>query len=218
MSTATLFNRKKILSLAQFSILLAIEAIVCFTPLGSLPALGPIVATLSHVPVIIAAILLGPAAGSLMGFSFGLFSFLVWTFTPPSPVIAFAFTPFYSLGAFQGNLGSLVICFVPRVLIGLVAGVVFRLLTKKNAAKSRLDFFAAALAGVLGTLSNTVFVLGGIWLFFGRDYATAAGFAYETILAVIGVTILTSGLPEAAIGGFAATAVALPVRRMLLKK
>ena len=209
----TLSARKKILFLAQFSVLLAIEAIVCFTPLGSLPALGPIVATLSHVPVILTAILLGPLAGSLMGLFFGLFSFLVWTFTPPFAPIAFVFTPFYSLGQFRGNLWSLAICFVPRILIGLVAGAVFTL-----AKKRRWELPAAAVGGVLGSLANTFLVLGGIWLFFGRQYAEGAGFAYNTILAVIGTTVLTSGLPEAAIGGFLAAAVALPVRRIVFKE
>ena len=42
---------KKTLFMAHFALLLAIEAIVCFTPLGSLPAIGPIVATLGMVPV-----------------------------------------------------------------------------------------------------------------------------------------------------------------------
>ena len=215
MSTATPSSaRRKILFLAQFSVLLAIEAIVCFTPLGSLPALGPIVATLSHVPVILTAILLGPLAGSLMGFSFGLFSLLVWTFTPPSPLVAFAFTPFYSLGQFQGNAWSLVIVFVPRILIGLVAGLVFAAAKKRR----KLEMPLAAASGVLGSLMNTLLVLGGIWLFFGRPYAAAAGFAYETILAVIGGTVLASGLPEAAIAGFLAAAVAVPVRRIVFKK
>jgi hypothetical protein len=34
-------TKNKTLFLAQFSILPAIEAIFCFTPLGSLPAIGP---------------------------------------------------------------------------------------------------------------------------------------------------------------------------------
>ncbi len=205
------FNRKRTLLLAQMAILLAIEAVVCFTPLGSLPTLGPVVATLSHVPVILTAILLGPAAGSLMGFAFGLFSFLVWTFTPPLP-IAFVFTPFYSLGELHGNAWSLVICFVPRILIGLVAGLVFRLFEKKNA------YFAAGLAGALGTLTNTLLVFGGIWLFFGAEFAAAQKIAYSALLAAIGTTILVQGLPEAAIGGLVGSAVAVPVRRALGKQ
>ena len=205
------FNRKRILFLAQMAILLAIEAIVCFTPLGSLPAIGQVVATLSHVPVILTAILLGPGAGSLMGFSFGLFSCIVWTFTPPSP-IAFAFTPFHSLGAIHGNFWSLVICFVPRILIGLVAGLVFRLLSKWN------EYAAAGIAGLLGTLTNTLLVLGGIWLFFGKEFAAVNEIAYSAILTIFVVpTILLSGLPEAAIGALAGSAVAVPVKRALGK-
>ncbi|HBT90992.1 MAG TPA: ECF transporter S component, partial [Ruminococcaceae bacterium] len=86
---------KKTLRLAQFAMLLAIEAVVCFTPLGSLPAVGPLVATLGMVPVIITAIVMGTGAGSAMGAFAGLFSFLVWTFTPPplSAPMAFVFTP-----------------------------------------------------------------------------------------------------------------------------
>ena len=70
-------TKNNTLFIVQFSILLAIEAIFCFTPLGSLPAMGPIVATLMMVPVIITAILLGTKAGTIMGAFAGLFSFIV---------------------------------------------------------------------------------------------------------------------------------------------
>ena len=75
--------------------LLAIEAVFCFTPLGSLP-IGPMVATFAMLPVFVAAILLGTGAGTLMGFFAGLFSVLVWTFMPPptSAMFAFIYTPF----------------------------------------------------------------------------------------------------------------------------
>ena len=213
--TAKTTTRQKILFLAQFSILLAIEAIVCFTPLGSLP-IGPLVATLSHVPVILTAILLGPWAGSLMGFFFGLFSFLVWTFTPPSPM-AFVFTPFYNLGEFQGSAWSLVVCFVPRILIGLAAGGIFALLTKTK-RKTELEPLAASLGGVLGSLVNTFLVLGGIWLFFGRDFAAFSEFPYEEIRTVLGGVVLSNGMLEAIIGGFLAAAVAVPVKRIVFRK
>ncbi|HOD03267.1 MAG TPA: ECF transporter S component, partial [Clostridiales bacterium] len=162
MSTASSQSRRKILLLVQFSLLLAIEAIVCFTPLGSLPALGPIVATLSHIPVVLTAVLLGTGAGAAMGFMFGLFSFIVWTFTPPSPVIAFVFTPFYSLGEIEGNFWSLVICFVPRILIGVVTGLCLSLLKKLTERYKKLNVPVYAVSGFLGSLANTIFVLAGI--------------------------------------------------------
>lgn len=81
---ATLSKKKpNTLFIAQFAILLALEAIVCFTPLGSIP-IGPLVATLAMLPVIVAGILLGTGAGAAMGFAAGLFSFIVWTFMPPT--------------------------------------------------------------------------------------------------------------------------------------
>lgn len=201
--------QNRTLRLTQFAMLLAIEAVVCFTPLGSLPAVGPIVATLAHVPVIITAVLLGTGAGAAMGAIAGLFSFLVWTFTPPSPLIAFVFTPFYGLGTTHGNVWSLVICFVPRILIGVVAGACFNLLTHMKWKSG----FVYGLSGALGSLVNTFGVLGGIYVFFGHNYATVLGKSFNVLLGLIGLTVLTSGIPEAVIGGVAAYAVCRPLHK-----
>jgi uncharacterized membrane protein len=203
--------RSRTLTLTQFALFLAIEAVVCFTPLGSLPAVGPIVATLGMVPVIITAILLGTGAGAAMGAFAGLFSFLVWTFTPPNPLIAFVFTPFYGLGTTHGNIWSLVICFVPRILVGVVAGACFKLFTRLK-WKSGLTY---GLSGALGSLVNTFGVLGGIYVFFGHNYATVLGKGFDVLLGLIGLTILTSGIPEAVIGGVAAYAVCRPLQKYM---
>ncbi|MDD4413813.1 MAG: ECF transporter S component [Oscillospiraceae bacterium] len=203
------YNQKRLLFIVQFTILLAIEAIVCFTPLGSLPAVGPIVATLSHIPVIITAMVMGTGAGAAMGFFFGLFSFLVMTFMPPSP-IAFVFTPFYSVGEIGGNYWSLVICFVPRILIGVVAGLSYRSL-------SRLfndNFWSYTISGILGSLTNTLLVLGGIYLFFGEQFASVNNVGFNLVLGILGMTVLTSGIPEAIIGGVLAYGVGKPLNKL----
>lgn len=202
----------KALRLAQFAILIAVEALFCFTPLGSLPALGPIVATLAMIPVIITAILLGTRAGTAMGAITGLFSFIVWTFTPPSPISAFLFTPFYSLGEFQGNFGSVLICFVPRILVGAVAGALYAALSK---AKPNRDLLAMGVASALGSLTNTFGVMLGIWLFFGGQYASLIG---TSVLIGIGTTVLTSGIPEAVVAIILCTAVCKPLKTMLAKR
>lgn len=206
-------NRKQILFLCQFSILLAIEIIVCFTPLGTLPSLGMLSATLSHVPVIITALILGTKAGTFMGFAFGMCSFIYWTFVAPG-AFSFLYTPFYSLGEYSGNFGSLLICFVPRILIGVVTALTMKGLTKlfKN------EFVAATIAGVAGTLTNTLLVLGGIYIFFGTEYySMAVADSSQTLLAFLGMVILTNGLPEAAIGGIAASAIGVPVKKAIKK-
>jgi len=205
-------KNSKTLLLVQFSILLAIEAIFCFTPLGSLPALGPIVATLAMIPVIITALLLGTKAGTLMGFFAGLFSFIVWTFMPPSPIVAFVFTPFYSVGEFSGNFGSVLICFIPRILVGTVAGLAYNGFAKAMPGKNVLCF---SLSAILGSLTNTFGVMGGIWLFFGNQYSSIAGSA---MLLIIGTTILTSGIPEAIVGAVISSAVCKPMKYILSKK
>jgi len=211
-------QRAKLLWMTQFAILLALEAIVCFTPLGSLP-IGTMVATLSHIPVIIAAILLGPLAGSLMGFFFGLFSFLVWTFMPGTPVVAFVFTPFYSLGTVSGNAWSLVICFVPRILLGLCAALLFRALYRLIAGKSTavLRLGAYTLSAVLATLLHTLLVLGGIYLFFGESYATALGISFPLLLGILGTVVATNGLLEAGIAALVGYGVCMPLHKYVLK-
>lgn len=169
-------THKRTLFLAQFSILLAIEALFCFTPLGSLPAMGPIVMTTAMIPVVITAIMLGTGAGSLMGAFAGLFSFLVHSFMTPNPLTAFVFTPLYP----PGNFWSLVVCFVPRILVGTVAGLVYKGMMK---AVPKRDWLAYGLAGLLGSLTNTVGVMGGIWAFFGTKYVQA--FPVEAVIDTI---------------------------------
>ncbi len=197
--------------LVQFSLLLALEVIFCFTPLGSLPALGPIVATLAHIPVILTALLLGPWVGSLMGFFAGLFSLIIWTFFPPaqSAVVAFIFSPVHSFGEVSGNFGSVLICFVPRILIGMVTGLVFYGLKQKNCP----PILQYGLAGFLGSFVNTLGVMGGIWLFFGDAYASIMG---QAILLVIGSTVLFSGIPEAIVGAVVAWFVGRPLQKALV--
>ncbi len=199
------------LTFVQFSVLLAIEIIFCFTPLGTLPALGPLSATLSHVPVIIAAIVMGPWWGSAMGFAFGACSFIYWTFVAPG-AFSFIYTPFVSAVGAKGNPASLIICFVPRILIGFVAGVVFSKLRGTKLAERG----SAIAAGLFGSLTNTVLVLSGIWAFFASEYMALAG-SGKAIYSILGLTVLTNGLPEAAIGAAAASLVALPVLKAVNK-
>lgn len=204
---------KRTLSLAQFAMLLAIEALVCFTPLGSLPALGPVVATLGMVPVVLTAVVMGTGAGTAMGAFAGLFSFLVWSFTPPNPLTAFVFTPIYTLGPVRGNFWSLVICFVPRILVGTVTGVAFRLFSRLNWKR----WAVYGLSGVLGSLTNTVLVLLGIFAFFGPSYAAVLGQSANALAGLIGLTVLTNGIPEAIVSAVAAYAAGYPIRRYLLR-
>ena len=86
---------KQILFITQLAILIGIEAIFCFTPLGTIQ-IGPIAATLAMIPVIISSLLMGPKIGGILGFTAGLFSFTYWTIIDPSNPTAIMFTPFHT--------------------------------------------------------------------------------------------------------------------------
>ena len=202
-------RRKTVLMLTQFALLLAIEIIVCFTPLGTLPAFGSLNATLSHIPVIITALTLGLSAGSGMGFSFGMCSFIYWSFVAPG-IFSFIYTPFFSAGEVKGNFWSLVICFVPRILIGVVAA-----LTAKALSRTKLpQAVSFGIAGFLGSLTNTLLVLGGIGLFFGEEYfALVNDGSGKALPILLGMTVLTNGIPEAVLGAFSGAMIAYPVKK-----
>ena len=182
---------------------MSIILLFSFTPLGFIN-LGFIKATLVHVPVIIGAIILGPRIGAFLGLTFGILSIVINT-TAPS-VLSFAFSPFIPvLGTNETSLWALVIALVPRVLTGVIPFYVFKWLQKKE-IKSNTALF---IAGVSGSLINTILVMNLIYFVFQDAYATAkqmeigAGL-YKAVLSVI----LINGVPEAIIAGIATSAVA----------
>ena len=97
-------------------------------------------ATILHIPVIIGAVIGGPVVGMLSGFIFGISSILNDT---------------------TGLFGNPIISVLPRILIGLTSWLVYRGLRKVNASV----IVAATGAGIVGTLTNTLLVLGLLVVF-----------------------------------------------------
>jgi uncharacterized membrane protein len=124
--------------IATAGMLGAIAVALAVTRLGFIPvpnATGS--ATIMHLPVIVGAVLEGPVVGLIVGLIFGVFSLIQDT-----------------TGLFVNPLVSV----LPRLLIGPVAWLVYRALTRTNRDVS------AVVAGVAGTLTNTVGVIGMIIL------------------------------------------------------
>ena len=181
--------------MVQVALFAALIVALAFLPfIGYIP-LGFTKATTIHIPVFFGSILLGPKKGAFLGGVFGLTSLINNTLYPTAT--SFVFSPFYSAGAFKGGWASLVICFVPRILVGVTPWLVWRLLGP-GLGKSRTGrLFSLGLAGFVGALTNTLLVMNGIFLFYGDTWAAAqnkAGqFVYGLILGVIGI----NGVPEA---------------------
>ena len=134
-----MLNTKKLVACA---LLIAIIIIMSFTPLGYLK-IGPLSITFLTVPVMIGAIILGPAAGAALGLTFGLTSyFQAMSGSSPLGALMFATNPFLAF----------VVCVIPRVLVGLFCGLIFKGM-KKAFGKSFASFAVAAFsAPVLNTV------------------------------------------------------------------
>lgn len=173
-------------NMAVLAMMAAIEILLTLTPLGFL-MIGPIRATMLHIPVIITALFLGWKAGLFMGGLFGLISLLMNTFAP-TPV-SFVFTPFLQIGPYHGTLLSLWIVLGPRMIFPLAACAVQKAL--KGFPKISIPIAAA-----VSSFLHTALVMGSIWLIFGDQYAAARGITAKAFLKIVLTTIFVNGTGE----------------------
>ena len=193
MNQATVKYRDFVL-LALFT---AIVFVLGLTPLGMVP-LGLIKATTLHIPVIIGCLLLGPRYGAVLGAMFGLVSFLSNTMSPA--VLSFAFTPLVPVpGTPNGSPLSLVICFVPRILVGVVPWFVYRGLQKLMKESCRGKILSMAIAGASGAILNTGLVMSLIYFLFRDAYASVNGIPVEAVAGVVLGVVGTNGVAETAL-------------------
>lgn len=185
------------------AIFMSIIFLLALTPLGFIN-LGFIKGTIVHVPVIIGSIILGPRIGAFLGGLFGLTSLIINTLTPS--ILSFAFTPFIPvLGTTDGSLWALVIAFLPRILIGIVPFYVYQWTSRLLKNKQPLLLF---IAGIAGSLVNTLLVMNLIYFLFQDSYAAARGIEIgDSIYKAVLTVIFVNGIPEALLAGIATSAV-----------
>ena len=203
-------NKKALTELVLTGLFAAIIIIMAFTPLGYIP-LGFINATIIQIPVILGALFCGPKKGAFLGFLFGFTSFLKNTIMP-STVSAFVFSPILAANLFgaKGALFSTFICFVPRILVGILPYFVYKGMHKFCKIKT-VNF---AVAGVLGAFVNTVLVMGSILILYKDAYANAYEMDPSAVLAAIGGVISFNGVIEAIVSGVIVSAVGLVLNKM----
>ena len=148
-------NQEKVKRLVLMGLLAAVLLIMSYTPLGYLN-IGPLAITLNVIPVAIAAISIGPAAGAVMGAVFGLTSFLQCIGVggmSAMGAILFEIDPFLAF----------IQRFVPRVLMGLLVGLVYKAISKTSKPK-----IACFVSGFCAAFFNTVLFMGALVLLFGN--------------------------------------------------
>ena len=176
--------------MAMLAMLCGVLLVMGMTGIGFIP-LPVIKATTMHIPVILGAILLGPGAGGILGGLFGLCS--IWTNTVSPGLLSFAFSPFMTTEGFSGVLKSIWIALGCRILFGLLAGWLWKILKKIT----NNDYAAIPITAAVSTLLHTCLVMGSIYLLLAEQYASAKNVALSAVFGLIMGTVTASGIPEA---------------------
>lgn len=157
-------------------ILGAISILLGLTPLGFIPVPTPAGhATIMHIPAILGGVLEGPVVGLVTGAIFGIFSFLRAT----NPLFA---DPLVSV--------------LPRLFIGITAFLAYAAIRRFNIV------LACVIAGVVGTATNTILVLG---------MATIRGYLPLEVSVSLGVL---HGVPEAIVAAILTVILVKGIRRV----
>ncbi len=211
-------------------LLLAITLLMAFTPIGFIPVPTPAgSATIAHIPAIIGGILEGPLVGIIVGLGFGFGSMLSPAVPVKDPLVVVIPRLFIGVTAYfafrllrRANKGVL------TVLLGIL--LVFMLVSSYEVSKRTLWLgiilgivsvgvcawlylwmmredllvFSLAVAGVVGSLTNTVLVLSAaIW-------RQVPGITPQVALGIG----LSQGVPEAIVSAIVVVAVVSALRQI----
>ncbi len=182
-TSAKTISHEKLRELVLTAILSALIIVMTVVPYTGYITVGVVEITTLHIVVALGACFLGWKYGAVLGGVWGV-TCMIRAFTNPLWVM------------FTNPLISV----VPRILVGLVGGLVFAAMKKTRAPQ----FVDAMVAAIAATLTNTVLVLSAIYIFGGMFESYAAFFElFKTIfMTIIGV----NGLIE-----LAAAAIIVPL-------
>ena len=190
-------NHNQMFRFVLTALFIALILLLGLTPVGMIP-LGFINISILGVPVVIGTLILGLKTGLLLGACFGTISALS------------AFGIYGTPSALAGTLVAAnpvlaaIMCYAPRLLVPVVAWCVHKVISGKG--KGKLAITASAVAG---SLTNTVFYLGLMLLFY-----IIMGINSERVLTLIGGTGLIAGSLEAVANALITTPVVLALRKL----
>ena len=188
-------KRQKTFQMVLSAMFIAIIILQSFVPfLGNIPIVALNI-TIIHITVIVGGIVLGPRAGFLFGFTWGVCSL----------ILAYTSANILSFMIFTNPLISI----LPRLLMGGLVALFYHKTTKLIAS----DRLRMAVSGFLGSIMNTVFVLSSIYLLMGNQYAELKGKTVAELPLFLMSVVMTNGVPEA----LAATVVTTIIASILVK-
>lgn len=187
----------KFVLLAFFVSMIILQSFVPF--LGNIPLVFLDI-TIIHITVIIGGILLGEKVGTILGFVWGVSS-LTRAFTSGSAFSLLVFT-------------NPIIAIIPRVLVGYLAAKTFKVVANTRLGKQ----VGMSLAGVVGSLTNTILVLSSIYFLIGNEFAAFAKQSIDAVPGILMSIVATNGIPEAIASGILTPIVGTILLKLLDKK
>lgn len=171
------------LRLVQIALLTALMLLLQLA-FGSL-RIGPVTLSFSLVPLVIAAVFIGPGAGALLGLVSGVVTFVQ---------VLTAADPFYTLLIATNPLLTALICISKTTLAGLIAGLCYRAICKV----SKYRALNVILPAVVCPVVNTGIFCIGMYFGFGSALqssevfgaAASAGLVSFILIGLAGVNFL----------------------------
>ena len=182
-------SSSKVQQITRMAILVAIIFLLSFTPLGYL-TIGPIAATTIQMPVIVGAVMMGPAAGAVLGFFFGL-SAVIKVLTMPGA------DPFATLALAHSPLAYILVCMGARILMGWLSGLLAAGLRRIPAIREKASVAGYMMTGFVGSALNTVFYLGLLWVLCAEVISSFYGVDLSGVGQLVMTTAYAAGIPEA---------------------
>ena len=173
--------------LVRIALLMAITIVLAATPLGYIPA-GVLSFTIMVLPVAVGGVLMGMPAGLILGLTFGVTSFLK--------------APTEALGQLilsYSGLFTAFVCIVPRVCVGLFAGLMHNVMKSRE----KRPVWVYLLTGGGASFVNTVLFVGLIYGFCHGLVENAFGLAiwsstlFGGVVEMTANAVLTMGIAKA---------------------
>ena len=188
---------KKTHQLVLTALMIALMIVLQMTGIG-LIRLGVINITFYCTVIAIGAMMLGLKSGLILGFAFGTISLISAVQAPSGLVAPLTSTP-------SGWPLVAVMCYVPRLLVPVMAYGVYAILNK-GGVNPHISVGAGAAAG---SLTNTILYLGLLLLNYSITVAD-----YPGLLATVGTIALTGGIPEAIVAALVASPVVIALKKI----
>ena len=163
------------LRLVQMALLTALMLLLQLA-LGGL-RIGPVTLSFSLVPLVIAAVFIGPGAGAFLGLVSGVVTFIQ---------VLTAADPFYTLLIATNPFVTAVICITKTTLAGLLAGLCYRAICKVSKYRSLNVILPAAVCPII----NTGIFCFGMYFGFGSALQSSEVFGAAASASLISFVLI----------------------------